>query len=84
MPKPRKRGGPFAMFRARMWSGAMSGSRMWTVVAAVSVARSLIRRLSGQDTILFSRRLVPGETLVIVNQQEGVSVSGPGTGNMEG
>jgi hypothetical protein len=67
-----------------MWSGAMSGNRFWTVIAAVSVARTLIRRLSGQDTVLFSRKLVPGETLVIVNQQEGVSVSGPGTGNMEG
>ena len=84
MPKPRKRGGPFTMIRARMWSGAMSGSRLWTVVAAVSVARTMIRRLSGQDTVLFSRKLASGETLVIVNQQEGVSVSGPGTGNMEG
>jgi hypothetical protein len=84
MPKPRKRGGPFTMIRARMWSGAMSGSRLWTVVAAVSVARSLIRRLSGEDTVLFSRKLLPGETLVIANQREGVSVSGPGTGNMEG
>jgi hypothetical protein len=84
MARARKRGGPFAMVRARMWSGAMSGNRMWTVVAAISVTRSLIRRLSGQDTTLFSRKLLPGETLVIVNQQEGVSVSGPGTGNMEG
>jgi hypothetical protein len=84
MAKVRKRGGPFAMVRARMWSGAMSGSRLWTVVAAVSVARSLIRRLSGEDTVLFSRKLLPGETLVIANQREGVSVSGPGTGNMEG
>ena len=84
MAKPRKRGGPFTMIRARMWSGAMGGSGFWTVIAAASVARTLIRRLSGQDTILFSRKLIPGETLVIVNQQEGVSVSGPGTGNMEG
>lgn len=84
MPTPRKRGGPFAMVRARMWAGAMSGSRLWTVVAAVSVARSLIRRLSGEDTVLFSRKLLPGETLVIANQQEGVSVSGRETGNMEG
>jgi hypothetical protein len=71
------------MVRARMWSGALGGSRLWTVVAAVSVTRSLIRRLSGQDTVLFSRKLGPGETLVIANQAEGVSVSGPGTGNME-
>ncbi|MEY2569270.1 MAG: hypothetical protein QOE35_3799 [Actinomycetota bacterium] len=78
-----KRGGPFAMVRARMWSGALGGSRLWTVVAAVSVTRSLIRRLSGQDTVLFSRKLGPGETLVIARQAEGVSVSGPGTGNME-
>jgi hypothetical protein len=77
-----KRGGPFAMMRGRMWSGAMGGSRLWTVVAAVSVTRSLIRRLSGRDQVLFSRKLLPGETLVIVNQEEGVSVSGPGTGNM--
>ena len=52
--------------------------------ASNSNARSLIRRLSGEDTVLFSRKLLPGETLVIANQREGVSVSGPGTGNMEG
>jgi hypothetical protein len=84
MAKTAKRGGPFALVRARMWRGAMGGSRLWTVVAAVSVTRSLIKRLSGEDTVLFSRKLMPGETLVIANQQEGVSVSGPGTGNMEG
>ncbi len=83
MARTPKRGGPFAVVRSRMWSGAMSGSRFWTVITAVSVARTLIRRLSGQDAVLFSRELGPGETLVIVNQQEGVSVSGPGTGNME-
>lgn len=84
MARTTKRGGPFALVRSRMWSGAMSGSRLWTVVAAASVARTLIRRLSGQDTVLLSRKLLPGETLVVVNQQDGVSVSGPGTGNMEG
>ena len=79
-----KRGGPFALVRARMWQGAMAGSRVWTVLATVSVARGLIKRLSGQDAVLFSRKLLPGETLVISNQEEGVSVQGPGTGNMEG
>lgn len=79
-----KRGGPAAMIRARMWSGALGGSRLWTVVAAVSVTRSIIRRMSGQDTVLFSKKLGPGETLVIAHQQEGVSVSGPGTGKVRG
>ena len=79
-----KRGPLATMIRGRMWSGAISGNRMWTVVAAVSVTRALVRRLSGQDTVLFRKRLIPGETLVIVNKAEGVSVSGPGTGNMGG
>jgi hypothetical protein len=79
-----KKGGPAALVRARMWQGAMGGSRVWTVLAAVSVTRALIKRLSGQDTVLFSKQLAPGETLVIANQQEGVSVSGRGAGNIEG
>ena len=84
MPKQAKKGGPFALVRARMWQGALGGSPVWTILAAVSVTRALIKRLSGEDAVLFTRKLLPGETLVIANQQEGVSVQGPGTGNMKG
>ena len=84
MPKQAKKGGAFALVRARMWQGALGGSPVWTILAAVSVTRALIKRLSGEDAVLFTRKLLPGETLVIANQQEGVSVQGPGTGNMKG
>ena len=84
MPKQAKKGGPFALVRARMWQGAMGGSPVWTVLAAVSVTRALVKRLSGEDSVLFTHKLLPGETLVIANQEEGVSVQGPGTGKVKG
>ena len=75
---------PAALIRGRMVRGAAAGSRFWTVVSAVALARRVIKRLSGsQGEVLFSRRLQPGEVLVIASQEEGVRVERPGTGNME-
>jgi hypothetical protein len=66
-----------------MTRGAAAGSRFWTVVAAVFTTRAVLRRLQGKDSVVFRKALRPGDTLVITTQEEGVSVQGPGTGNME-
>jgi hypothetical protein len=67
-----------------MMRGAAAGSRFWTVVSAIALARRILKRLSGsQSEVLYSHRLQPGETLIIANQAEGVRVEGAPTGNME-
>jgi hypothetical protein len=78
-------GGKFVsgLVRTRMTRGAATGSRFWTVVAAVSTTRAILKRLQGKDEVVFRKTLRRGDTLVITTQSEGVSVQGPGTGNME-
>ena len=74
----KKRGCVGTVVRARMMRGALAGSRPWMVIAGISVARQVMRRFSGKsEQLLFSQKLEPGHTLVISNQEEGVSVSGP-------
>jgi hypothetical protein len=74
----KKRGFVGTIVRARMMRGALAGSRPWMVIAGISVARQVIRRLSGEsERLIFQQKLEPGHTLVITNEQEGISVSGP-------
>ena len=74
----KKRGFVGTVVRARMMRGALAGSRPWMVVAGITFARQVMRRLSGKsEQVLFTHTLEPGHTLVISNEQEGVSVSGP-------
>ena len=74
----KKRGFVSTVVRARMIRGAMAGSRPWMVVAGISVARQVVRRLSGKsEQLLFTHKLEQGDTLVITNEREAVSVQGP-------
>jgi hypothetical protein len=64
--KAKKRGYFATLLRARMWQGAVSGSRLWTVVAAVTLGRALLKRLGGdEEEIVYSEELPPGQALVI-------------------
>ena len=74
----KRRGFLGTVIRARMMRGAMAGSRPWMVIAGITVARQVIRRFSGKsEQVLFTQKLEPGHTLVISNQEEGVSITGP-------
>ena len=72
------------LVRARMWRGALGGSRLWMAIAGVQLARGVMRRIEGkQPKVLFTGQLEDGQTLVIANQGEGVSVSGRGQSPVE-
>lgn len=54
--------------RSRMWRGALAGERVWVAIAAVSLARRLMKKLnSPQSQIVYSEELLPGQSLVISN-----------------
>lgn len=47
-------------------AGPLGGSRRWTIVWAVLVAARLLRRLTKpKDEVVFSEKLLPGQSLLI-------------------
>ena len=53
--------------------GILQGSRPWMVVGGVALGLRVVQRLTGSgEKIVYSEKLLPGETLVIAHQRPGV------------
>ena len=56
--------------------GVVGGSRGWTILWAVLVGGRLLRRLTRDDPkVIFTRKLLPGEALVIRSDKPGAERS---------
>jgi hypothetical protein len=53
--------------------GVLQGSRPWLVAGGVALGFRVVARLTGSEAkIVYSEKLLPGETLVIAHQRRGV------------
>ena len=56
--------------------GVVGGSRGWTILWAVLLGGRLLRRLTRDDPkVIFTRKLLPGEALVIRSDEPGAERS---------
>jgi hypothetical protein len=50
--------------------GVLQGSRPWLVAGGVALGLKALKKLTGsEDKIVYSERLLPGETLVIAHER---------------
>ena len=62
--------------RRAQLKGVVGGSRGWTILWGVLVGARLLRRLTkDEDKVVFSRKLQPGEAVVIRSEKPGAEPS---------
>jgi len=62
--------------RRAQLKGVVGGSRGWTILWAVLIGARLLRRLTkDEEKVVFSRKLLPGEAVVIRSDKPGAEPS---------